>query len=152
MILEKVHMDKTDPLLQDALRQAGEDEILRAVMLLGPADGGDNEEKGWVGQEPDPSQFPSRKAYRQALIEQRQSQLAGDIGQTVEALQELSLAPRGGKISRVVVVEGQTHQILTALDLPGVQHASLDQPIELTESSRRREGKSDGARSQTVKT
>jgi len=129
--LEKGHIDKADPLLQDALGQAEEDEVFRVVMLLGSE--GRDEEKRLIGQEPDPSQFPSRTAYRRVLIEQRQDQLADDIGQTLEALQGLSLAPRGGKISRVVVVEGRAQQIVTALDLPGVQHASLDRPIELVE-------------------
>lgn len=150
MKLRKGHVNKIDPLLQDALRQAEGNEILRAVMLLGPESG--DAEKVWVSRELDPSQFPSRKAYRQALIEQRQSQLADDIGQTLEALQDLALAPRGGKVSRVVVVEGQAHQILTALDLPGVQHASLDQPIELIEPRRRGPGESDSTCSCTSET
>jgi hypothetical protein len=143
MKLRKGHIDKTDPLLQDVLGQADGSEVFRVVMLLGSES--KEEERRSLDQEPDPSQFPSRKAYRQALIDQRQSQLADDIGQTLETLQELSLAPRGGKISRVVVVEGQAQQILTALDLPGVQHASLDQAIELVEPRRRRQGKSESA-------
>jgi hypothetical protein len=139
MKLEDRHVQKIDPLLQDALGQAEDEEILRAVMVLGPESG--DTEKGWRGEAPEPSQFRSRKAYRQALIEQRQSQLVEDIGQTLEALRDLSLTPRGGKTSRVVVVEGPAHQILTALDLPGVQHASLDRPVELVEPRRRKRGK-----------
>lgn len=141
MKLKKGHIEKTDPLLRDALRQAEGDEVLRAVMLLGPESGDD--EKGRVGQKLDPSQFPSRADYRRALIEQRQSRLADDIGQTLQALQGLSLAPRGGEISRVVVVEGSARQILVSLDLPGIQHASLDRPIELVEPRRRGRGKSE---------
>jgi hypothetical protein len=41
---------------------------------------------------------------------------------------------------------------LTALDLPGVQHASLDQPIELIEPRRRGPGESDSTCSCTSET
>lgn len=141
MKLDKRHTEKIDPLLRDALRRAEEKEILRTVMVLGPES--KDAEKGLREQELDPSQFPSRVEYRQALIKHRQAKLADDIGDTLQALRDLSLTPRGGTISRAVVVEGSARQILASLDLPGVRHASLDRPIQLVEPRRRRRVKSE---------
>lgn len=129
MKLNKRHLEKIDPLLQDALRRAEGDEVLRAVVVLGPENF--DAEKDGVSKELAPAQFPSRQDYRKALITRRQSQLAEDISDTLQKLLALSLTPRGGTISRTVVVEGPARQILTSLELPGVRHASLDQPISL---------------------
>ena len=134
MRLDARHCDKIDSLLQDALTHAKGDETLRAVMLLG------NGQESAAETEPapplDPKQFASRKAYRQALIEQRQTQLSRDIDETLQGLQKLALAPRGGKTSNVVVVEGPAHRLLASLELPGVRHASLDRSIELIQPRR----------------
>jgi hypothetical protein len=135
MKLQERHTDKIDPLLRDALKQAQGDEMLRAVMVLGPER--TDAEEGLTGEALDPAQFPSREAYRQTLITQRQNQLAHDLRETLQALQGLSLTPRGGTMSRTVVVEGPACQILASLDLPGVRHASLDRPIELIRPRRR---------------
>jgi len=120
---------KIDPLLRERLRNAREDETIRVVMVLG-----EDEHSSRIDREMHPSQFPSRTAWREALIKQRQSQLASEIGDTLEGLRERSLQPRGGTISHTVVVEGSVRDIVSSLELPGVRHASLDRPIELSEA------------------
>ena len=126
MKLSETYLAKADPLLRDALQNADENEILRCLMLLGP-----KEAEAKV-QELDPSQFPSRLAYRKALIAQRQYFLADQIGDALKALQALSLKPRGGEISMTVVVEGTARQLWAALALPSVRHATLDRVIRLS--------------------
>ncbi len=118
---------KIDPHLRDALADAPDDTILHAVMVLDPD--ADNEESG----EPDlhPSAFPSRAAWRRALLARREQQLARDTGRTVDALRDLCLRPRGGTVGRTVVVEGTARHIRASLELPGVLHASLDRSIAL---------------------
>ena len=135
MKLEERHIQKIDSLLRDALRDAKGDEVLRAVMVLGPQ--GIDARKEYRDQELASSQFPSHEAYRKALIERRQSELVHDTGETRQALEDLSLSLRGGKISKTVVVEGSARQILASLELSGVRHASLDQPIGLIAPRRR---------------
>lgn len=65
------------------------------------------------------------------MIDRRQRRLNDDIGDTLRALKALSLLPRGGTISRTVVIEGPARQILNSLELPGIRHTTLDQPVEL---------------------
>jgi len=126
MDLTPAHLRKVDTRLRDALEGASGDERLRAVVLLrGGGDGRDG-----TGPEPDPSDFATREAYRRALIDWRSSHTARQIGGTVEALRRLELAPRGGAIGRTVVVEGPARRLLAALDLSGVEHATLDRPLE----------------------
>ena len=129
MKLNERHIAKTDPLLGDRLEHAREDENIRAVMILGP-----EETSSSVHKELHPSQFPSRQAWREALVEQRKSQLEDEIGGTLKELRELALKPQGGKISQAVVVEGPAANIAASLDLPGVRHASLDREITLSKS------------------
>jgi hypothetical protein len=129
MKLEQRHIKKIDPLLQNALKQAGGDEQLCVIMVLGSEsrDTGDN----YIYQQLNPSEFPSRQNYREALIKQRQAQLDREIGDTLSALQNLSLFVRDRTISHSVVVKGAARQILESLELPGVRYASLDRPLEL---------------------
>jgi hypothetical protein len=89
-----------------------------------------------------PAQFRSRSAYRGAMIDRRQRRLNDEVGDTLRALRTLSLFPQGGAISRTVVVEGPARQILVSLELPGIRHASLDQPIELIRPFRQERKKS----------
>lgn len=96
MKLSETHLAKIDPAMRDALENADGNEILRCVMLLG------TEEVESQVVALSPSQFPSRQAYRKALIAQRF--LARHIGQTLQILQALSLAPRGGQISSTVAL------------------------------------------------
>ena len=136
MKVEEKDLGKVDPLLREALVRAKGDEVLRAVFLLG----GTSKEAHEVGAEtgPSPDEFPSRTAYRRAKIAQRQKAVAREIHDTLQALEELSLAPRGGKMGRAVVVEGPARQVSAALGLAGVVHASLDRPIELIKPRRRK--------------
>jgi hypothetical protein len=84
---------------------------------------------------PQPSQYSSRVAWRQALIEERQHQLVREIGRTIDALRSYA-SSHGGTTGHTVVVEGSAQQLLRSLDLPGVQHVSLDQPIALIDAHR----------------
>lgn len=78
-----------------------------------------------------PHDFPSRKAYRQALIEQRTSAIARSLCEVKSALRELSLQVIGGTTSNVVVVEGPDKQIRKARDIEGVLQVIVDQPVLL---------------------
>ena len=136
MKLSERHIAKTDDLLRDALEAATGEETICAVMVLAP----DAEERAAEGVEtpsvPQPSEFPSRAAYRQALIERRQAATRHGIGKTKQDLANLSLNPRGGEIGATVVVEGPASRVLASLDLPGVRHASLDRRIDLVKPRR----------------
>jgi hypothetical protein len=123
-----------DLLLREALSRAEGEEVFRAVMLLASpeAEGGTPP----TGQGQEPTQFGSRKAYREALIARQRANLSKTIGETLQALEGLSLRPRGGTLGRTVVIEGSARNILSALELPGVLHASLDREIILVEPRR----------------
>ncbi len=128
MKLDGRHVAKTDPFLEDTLKRAREDESIRAVIIVepdAPPDSGD--------REPHPSEYPSRRAWREALIERRESRLADEIEGTIEELRKLSLKPRGGKMGRAVVVEGSARDIAASLELPGITHATLDRRIGLSD-------------------
>jgi hypothetical protein len=126
--LNEIQLQKADPVLREALKQAKGDERLRAVMVLASGEG---KSPDGTDESIRPGQFPSRSGYRKALIAQREQQLMADLGATMSALEALSLNVRGGKTSPTVVVEGLAREILSSLELPGVRHASLDQPLEL---------------------
>lgn len=126
MKIDERYLTKADPQLRNALKEAKGSEVLRAIMLLGS-----DEEGHDLDQDLHPSEFPSRRAWREALIARRQRELELEIRDTLQALKNLDLKARGGKTSRTVVVEGPARQILTSLELPGVRHASLDRSIEL---------------------
>jgi len=125
MKLEAQHIEKADPLLQEALKRATGDEILRTVMVLSP------EREPQSDRAPEPHQFSTRAAYRQALIQHREHQLAHALGSIMRALAALSLTVHGGRMSPTVVVEGAARKILQSLECPGVRHASLDRPLQL---------------------
>jgi hypothetical protein len=78
-----------------------------------------------------PSQYSSREEWREALIERQKQATAKDITGALQELRRLSLSTSGGTISPVVVVEGAVEQIVRALNLPGVQRASLDRTVDL---------------------
>ena len=77
----------------------------------------------------DPANFPNRQEYRKALLEDLQKKTAFENEETLRQLHGLDLNPHGGTINHAVVVEGPASRLLGALDLPGVGHATLDQPI-----------------------
>lgn len=126
MLLNQTHINKIDPLLKEELSKAqeNEDKLIRASVLLDAS-----EIK--VNSPLSPSQFSSRQAYRQALIDQRRLQMSEALGDTIKSLKKLLLKTEGDTISPVVVIEGKAHQILKALELPGVRHASLDRLVSI---------------------
>ncbi|MCC5668821.1 NACHT domain-containing protein [Nostoc sp. CHAB 5784] len=130
MKLNESQIAKIDPLLQEVLTGAKGNEVIRAIMSLGD----ENQIRlNASNSSLKPQQFTSSEAYRQALIDQRKSQLTEVLGDTIEELQQLSLKPVGGGLSRVVVVEGSADAILRSLALSGVNHVTLDQLIALPE-------------------
>ena len=114
-------LDKIDPLLQEKLANAPENEILRVIMRLN----GENKSNLNLNSI-SPADFPNRIEYRKALIAARQQQLAGDIGVTKQALENLALKTYGGTNTRSLVVEGTVNQILQSLELSGIESANLD--------------------------
>ena len=88
-----------------------------------------------------PNQFASRAAYRKELIACRQKELAKAHHETLAALTELDVHPRGGKIGRTVVIEGTVSQVLSSLELPGVAQASLDRKIGLIQPRKEHKGR-----------
>ncbi len=81
MKLDKEQIAKADPLLKDTLKQARGDENIRAVVVLGSS-----KPANQVDQEPQPSEFPSSRAWREALVKRRKKQLEGELGDTLEKL------------------------------------------------------------------
>ena len=130
MNLKEDQISKIDPLLEEALMNARGDEKMRVIMTLGDENQLRNNQALPMLE---PANFPSPIAYRQALIERRKNQLSQVIGDTIQELQNLSLKPIGGTMSRVVVVEGSATAILNSLELSGVNNVSLDQLVGLPE-------------------
>ena len=130
MNLKEDQISKIDPLLEEALMNARGDEKMRVIMTLGDENQLRNSQALPMLE---PGNFPSSIAYRQALIERRKNQLSQVIGDTIQELQNLSLKPVGGTMSRVVVVEGSATDILNSLELSGVNNVSLDQLVGLPE-------------------
>jgi hypothetical protein len=120
------------PALRAALEQSRPSDVVRAILLLhqpGPV----------VEPEPppNPTAFPSRNAYRAALIERQERAAETAIRPILEHLRRLELHPRGGKLN-AVLVEGPVDQFLEALDLPQVSQALPDE--RLTTPTPRRPG------------
>jgi hypothetical protein len=123
-----VSLAKADPLLREALRNAGDQEVVRAVLVLR------HEFEGRDEPELSPSAYPSRVEYRRALIERQRRRLKeGEVGRTVGALQRMDLKPRGGDLLEVVVVEGTADKVASALELPGVVRGEIDRPVRLVD-------------------
>lgn len=116
--------EKTDEGLRAALQAAEEHEVLRTLMLL---ETDDDEE---APLEPHPQDYPSRQAYRAALISQKADQAQMRQRTIREALVARSLELRGGAFGNALIVEGTARDIVASLELPGVKHASLDAIFE----------------------
>jgi hypothetical protein len=129
---------KADPLLQDALQQATEDEKLRVLVSLRP-----ESTRASKADVPSPDQFDDRVSYRQAIIQHQQTQQGQSLEKAIGELRSLSLDVQGGAISPVVVVTGAAKDIARALDLPDVAHASLDREINV-EQPKKQSKKSSG--------
>jgi hypothetical protein len=52
-----------------------------------------------------PSQFPNRKAYRQALIDLQKQQVADAIGDTLKVLKKFPIRITGGDMSQTIIVK-----------------------------------------------
>jgi len=124
MKVEEQIAQKVDPELLRALHDAAGHEILRTVMVLG-----DDSKPAPETPSIDPSRFATRSDYQRALRSRQQEQVKGAVRPVQKQLEQLDLKTRGGEFSRSVVVEGPAQQILASLELPGVQHASLDQSL-----------------------
>ncbi len=130
MKLTRIDMSKVDMRLKKALRNARPDDVFRVVMTLQPALA---VEPGMPEFELDPAQFETREEYRRELIAERQQQMYAALHDTREELERLLPEVHGGKLSHTVVVEGPARQLISALQLSGVSHAWLDQPLDLVE-------------------
>ena len=124
MKLKPEHIDKVDPLLEQALKQARGDEEMVVVMSL-------ELKKPLVSSPFHPKEFPSYEDYRKALIDYRKREFAEGLEETFQELRNLSLKTTGGNVSKVVGVQGTAKQILQAVELPGVRHATIQQLIGL---------------------
>jgi hypothetical protein len=127
MKLSSPFLFKADELLLDALQEAKPNEPMRALLFL---DGQDAEAPS-NAEILDPDQFESRTDYRRELLARRSAELSNRLGQTLDALRELSLQVHGGSIQHAVLVEGPAAKILESLALEGVRKARLDRPVEL---------------------
>jgi hypothetical protein len=107
------------------LHTARGDERLRAIFLLDAAP-----ERSGVPVEP--SSYKTRGDWQRALIAQRKQQVIDLTRATREALADMDLKLVGGSLSHALVVEGTAAQIADSLSLPGVRHASLDRPMEVS--------------------
>jgi hypothetical protein len=134
MELKSNNLSKADESLREALRQAQPPETIQAVMVLETAD----DRTGSASKQPEPGEFSSREEYRQAMIDQREAELAEQLGATLQSLRDLGLEVHGGRRGRTVVVKGAARDLLASLDIPAVRQATLDQPFGLSDSSSRR--------------
>ncbi|MFQ3662601.1 MAG: hypothetical protein SNJ69_09445 [Chloroflexaceae bacterium] len=127
MKLTGIDTSKVDVQLKKALRSARPGDIFRVVMTLQP------ESSDVPEFVIDPARFASREEYRRELIAAREQHVSAALHDTREELERLLPAVHGGKLSHTVVVEGSAKQLVSALQLSGVSHAWLDQPLQLVE-------------------
>lgn len=123
-------LEKVDPMLRKALEESSPFQILRIVLVVDRAGGAP------ARREIEPSDFEHRSDYRAALIRQREADMRGRLGPTLHRLAELGLETRGGRLGRMIVVDGSAQAIAKALELPEVRKAALDQPLELSKAER----------------
>ncbi len=133
MKLEPKQIEKIDPLLEQELREARGDEVLLVIMSLAGKNSGEDED---LHSRLHPSQFPNRKAYRQALIDLQKQRVADAIGDTLKALEKFPLRITGGDMSQTIIVKGRASDILAALALEGVSYAYLDRAIAINDIAR----------------
>ena len=127
MNLTPFQQAKIDPLLQEVLTNAGEDEQLQVIIIF-QEDNLDASSTNHIL----PSEFPSRAEYRKALTEHRKKQLAITLEQTVTALQNLSIDIQWqGETSKALVAKGLKSQILEAVNLPGIKSILADRIVEI---------------------
>jgi len=133
MQLNATHLAKADPTLRVALQHARGDELLRAIVRLAipridPA------------SEPQPSQFPSRRAWREALIAAQQQHVTAGLQHPLAALAALRLRTRALQVGPTVIVEGPAESIRDALELQEIVTATLDRQVTLPDGDFRDHG------------
>ncbi len=102
MNLSEQQIAKIDPNLAYELLSSQGNKILRVIMSL------KRDTELSSNQTLTPDNFPDYTAYRQALITQQKQHLAnGIVGQTLQALRDLSLTTYGGELMSIVVVSGE---------------------------------------------
>jgi hypothetical protein len=121
---------KISPSLKRALVHANAEDECRVLFLLSPLHEGKTEEKAM--QPLKSGEFPDYVSYKRALIERRRYEAEVRQGDTIRALKQLKLNPKGGELGSVVVVEGSVEQLLKGLELPSVTKADIDQHISLS--------------------
>ena len=84
----------------------------------------------------DPSAFATRAAYREALTERHNHGVHATFDEFVSRLQMLGLKTRPAYLSNSVIVEGNVKQLEAALDLPEIDDAVFDFPLETTDIER----------------
>lgn len=119
---------KLDRALRDALSTLSGDDVVRAVMYVDGIEGGSTDKNG-----PSPSEFPSRKDYREFMIRSRRENMSVMMKTIVQSLQKLGLQTFGGEMTPTLVVQGKAKDLVSALQLSEVQHASLDVAVNLSQ-------------------
>lgn len=113
-------ISKADFGLASALAAARPADVLRVVLTLRPSSAAPAVNKTATVQ------FGARSDYRRSLIAAREQKMTQTVGPTIAKLKAMNLAPHGGRVNPVVVVEGKADDILRALSLRGVAKAVLD--------------------------
>ncbi len=121
-----MNITKAGPFLLERLRNSSADDVLQVIVMLV------FDEDGTEAKAPLPSDFPTRVAWREALITHRSVELTKRVGNTLQAMRDLGLTVQGGTLlSCLTYIEGTAKQILLALELPGVKRAELNHTIKL---------------------
>jgi hypothetical protein len=115
---------KADDSLRLALMNAKPDDRLQAIVVL-------TSEPEGIKPAIDPGEYPTRAAYREAMIQKRAVELREAHAPTVKAIEKLGVVVRGGTLGRTIVLNGPARNLLEALGLPGIQAATLDQPMSI---------------------
>jgi hypothetical protein len=124
MRLEPLLLSKVDTKLRDVLFGASGFESLRVLFKL-------RVERTITTITPAPHSFASREAYRKALVDQRELQIAASTADTRNQLQALGIRILGGTLSPALIADGTAQQIGQALVLPEIESASLDRSVDL---------------------
>ncbi len=125
---DDLDLAKADDALTAALRDADDDDGLRAIVELDASPRDDIPPPSPVQA----SDYANRTAYRQALIDQRQQHLEAYLGPTVEAIKRLGIEALGSKTtSKTLVVEGPARTIARMLAVSRVKAVSLDRRLDL---------------------
>lgn len=89
-------------------------------------------EDTFQGVPTDPTQFPTRAAYRQALVERQAANTSASAAAELAArFRAIGLSAVTGPLSHSVVVEGRPATLSRALEDDAIENAVLDDQIEL---------------------